>query len=69
MNFELSEQEVIYTFNNEIYTKGIKARTIKNVRPDVTPDNLNAVGQAMASLQDDELGSTVLVQKQKVSQA
>lgn len=67
MNFELQEQSVQYTFNNEKYTDGFKKRILKNVKKDATADALMSVGKAIAGLQDDVVGAVVLIQKHGIA--
>lgn len=67
MNFELMDQSVQYTFNNEAYGEdGFKKRTLKNVKKTASAEGGVAVGKAMAGLQDDALGAVVLIQRQGV---
>lgn len=67
MNFELQEQSVQYTFNNEKYTDGFKKRVLKNVKKDASADALMSVGKAIAGLQDDVVGAAVLIQKHGIA--
>lgn len=68
MKLQLTKQDVVYTFLSDTYKNGSKTRTLKYVKPDANPDNLAAVGQAIAKLQDDDLKQTVLVQQQIVAE-
>lgn len=69
MNFELADQSIQFTFNNERYTNGLKSRVIKNVKKGAAAGDLKKVGQAIADLQDDGLDDVVLIQKQRVVEA
>ena len=67
MNYELMEQSVQYTFNNEKYTDGFKKRILKNVKKDASADSLVLVGKTIAGLQDDTLGAAMLIQKHGIA--
>lgn len=63
MNYELLEQSVQYTFNNEKYADGSKKRILKNVKKDADAKALADVGTTIAGLQEDTLGAAILIQK------
>ena len=66
MNYELTEQSVVFTFGNKRYKSGLKNKNYANVKKDASADSLIAVGQAIAGLQDDSLDDTILIQKRRV---
>ena len=65
MKYELTEQSIQYVFGNKKYKNGQKTRNLKNVREGAKADDLQKVGQAIASLQDDSLDEAYLVQKSR----
>ena len=69
MNFELTEQSIQFTFGNKKYKSDLKNRTFKNVGKDAQADALQNVGKAIASLQDDSLDDTVLIQRRRIVEA
>lgn len=52
MNYELTEQSIQYVFGNKKYKNGQKTRNLKNVKTGAKADELQKVGQAIASLQE-----------------
>lgn len=69
MNFELTEQSVQFTFGNKRYKNGLSTKTYANVKKDAPANELNVVGQTIASLQDDTLDDAILVQKHRIVEA
>src|SRR5699024_11367434 len=66
MNYELTEQSIQYVFGNKKYKNGQKTRNLKNVKTGAKADELQKVGQAIASLQEDSLDEAYLVQKSRL---
>lgn len=67
MNFELLEQSVQYSFYNRKYGKdGSKSRIFKNLKKEASAGGLAKVGDALATLQGDELMSATLIQKHAI---
>ena len=69
MKYELTEQSIQYVFGNKKYNNGQKTGNLKNVRGGAKADDLQKVGQAIASLQDDSLDEAYLVQKSRLVSA
>ena len=61
MNYELTEQSIQYVFGNKKYKNGQKTGA--------KADELQKVGQAIASLQEDSLDEAYLVQKSRLVSA
>ncbi len=66
MNYELTEQSIQYVFGNKKYKNGQKTRNLKNVKTGAKADDLQKVGQVIASLQEDSLDEAYLVQKSRL---
>ena len=66
MNYELTEQSVVFTFGNKRYKSGLKNKTYANVDEKASAESLITVGQAIAGLQDDSLDDTILIQRRRV---
>lgn len=67
MNFELLEQSIQYSFYNPKYGKEkIKSRIFRNLKKDTPAAELAKVGDALATLQGDELIAATLIQKQAI---
>ena len=69
MKFELTEQSIQFTFGNKKYKSGLKNRSFKNVSKDAKADDLQNVGKAIASLQDDSLDDAILIQRRRIVEA